>query len=309
MIALRKIKLKEAVFIDIETAPVVPKLEIDTELFNSWEYKKKRDNLSNEELIKTYSLEASLYAEFAKIVCISVGRVNKNKLVVRTYNNENEEKLLEKFNTDLTKVTDNNPKTFFCGHSVISFDIPFIFKRCIVNKIIPHELLDTAHLKFWEVSTVDINNLWKGTSFTSSSLTNIAVALGLPFLKDDISGADVGNLFWSKDKNKIDKISQYCEKDVLTTANIVRRCRFEPLLEIDTNNEEISVENNKIVQYLFNGGRYTDRCKKELSNFLQSLSDEEKTKAFVILESIVSNASGKRTKFTKAHIKNLKKEI
>ncbi len=309
MIALSKIKLKDVVFIDIETAPLVPELELDTPLFESWEYKKKREGLDNQDLIKTYFDEAALYPEFARIVCISVGRVNKSKLVVRTYNDEDEKVLLEKFNNDLQKVTYSNPKTVFCGHAAIGFDIPFVFKRCIINQIRPHELLDTAHLKPWEVTTIDTQTLWKGTSFSGASLINIAVALDIPSPKDDIFGQDVGKVFWSKEKGRIERISRYCEKDVLTTANVVRKCRFEPLLELEISSQDVSIESNPVVKYLMDGGRYGTKHKDSLVELFKGLSEDEREQGFIILEAIVSNASGKKTKFQKAHIKAIKEEM
>ncbi len=313
MKALKKLNLKNLIFIDIETARVEKELKEGTPMFDSWEYTKRYENFDLIELKNSYIKESALYAEFARVVCISVGRIKGDKLAIKTYNNEDEKTLLEDFNRDLGIVADKNPKTVFCGHAAIGFDIPFIFKRCLINQVEPDELLDTAHLKPWEVTTIDTKDLWKGTSFRPSSLINIAVALGIPSPKDDISGADVGELYWSDDKNKIERISIYCEKDVLTTANVVRRCRFEPLLEVYSGKSEVNVEENKddegletFLMKLFNGGKYEKAQKDQLVKILSGLTEEEREKAFVILDSLTSTAKDKKTKITKAHVKLLK---
>lgn len=310
MKALLSLTLKNLVFLDIETARVVKTLEIDTPLFDSWAYKKRGDNLDNEQLIKSYENEAALHPEFARIVCISVGRITGDKLAIRTYNHEDEATLLEEFSSDLEKVTDKLPKSVFCGHAVKGFDIPFILKRCIINQVKPHDLLDSGTLKPWELTTVDTKEIWRSTSFSPTSLINIAVALGIPSPKDDISGAEVGEVYWGEDPNRVERISRYCEKDVLTTANVVRRCRFEPLLELVGAKVEVetSLADNPIIQHLFDGGKFTVGHGKKLIEFIKSLSQTEQAAVFVILDSIVSTASGKKTLLTKAHIKKIKEE-
>lgn len=306
MKALKQLNLKHLVFIDIETVRVTKELELDTPLFDSWEYLKRRNGETDVELQESYVKEAGLHAEFARIVCITVGRINGDELVVKTYNQDDEKELLEEFNKDLSLVTDAQPKTMFCGHAAIGFDIPFIFKRCMVNQVEPNDLLDTAGKKPWEVSDtiVDTKDLWKGTGFRPSSLINIAVSLEIPSPKDDISGAEVGDLYWSGEKGRVDRISRYCEKDVLTTANVVRRCRFEPLLTMAGG--EVKIEELPLIQKLFDGGKFGVKEKKELKSLLDSMDKETREKAFVVLDAMTSTAKGKKTKVTKAHIKTLK---
>lgn len=308
MKALLELVLKNLVFIDIETARVVKQLELDTPLFDSWEYKKSRDGLSNDDLIKSFEDEAALHPEFARIVCISVGRITGDKLTIRTYNQEDEKILLEKFCSDLEKVTDLIPKTVFCGHAVKGFDIPFILKRCIINQVRPHDLLDAGNLKPWELTTVDTKDIWKGTSFNPTSLINIAVALGIPSPKDDISGAQVGEVYWGEDPNRVERISRYCEKDVLTTANVVRRCRFEDLLEIAATPVKEEIKNQPIIKLLFDGGKFTPEHHLKLVEFGKSLPSSELDSMCVILDSVSSTAAGKKTNLTKAHVKKIKLE-
>ena len=57
----------------------------------------------------------------------------------------------------------------------------------------------------------------------------MAEVLGIPSPKDDIEGSEVAQVFYVE-KN-IDRIVTYCEKDVVTIAQVVLRFKNEPLLE------------------------------------------------------------------------------
>jgi hypothetical protein len=311
MIALKEINLSDVIFIDIETARSVAELQLDTPLFDSWEYSKRRNGESNEDLIASFKKEAGLFSEFGRIVCITVGRIKGDQLVMRTYNEEDERTLLSNFNDDLTLVYNDNPRTKFCGHAAIGFDIPFIFQRCLINQVEPHDLLDVSGKKPWEVTDtiIDTKVLWQGTSFKPASLINIAVAMGIPSPKDDISGAEVGDLYWSDEEGRIGRISRYCEKDVLTTANVVRKCRFESLLSMASPSEKIDPVKNAIIQKLFDGGRYLNTYKDKLLVYLRSLEPEDAKFVLEIMEASTSTARGKKTKFTKAHVKELREAL
>ena len=308
---IKELNLNNLVFIDIETARVNNTLDLNSQEFDAWKYQNNREfpDATDVELQDLYTDKASLFAEFAKIVCISVGRVVGNKLKVKTYNNSDERVLLEEFNKDLTLVHDSNPKTAFCGHAIVGFDIPFIFKRCMINQVTPNELLDTAGEKPWTVTErlVDTKDLWKGTGFRASSLAVLAMALGVPSPKDDISGADVGKVYYSRAKDRVERISRYCEKDVLTTANVVRRLRFEPLLEMETGEPE--TQDMPLITKLVLGGKYGAAEKKSLLKTLKSMTPEQQDAAIIVLKAASSTAKGKKTKFTTKHLNELKKEI
>jgi len=57
----------------------------------------------------------------------------------------------------------------------------------------------------------------------------MAHVLGIPTPKDDIDGSQVARVYY-EEKN-IDRIVTYCEKDVITIAQILLRLRNETLLE------------------------------------------------------------------------------
>jgi hypothetical protein len=308
MKALTDLLIKDLLFLDIETVRVEDELQIDTPLFDSWAYKMTYEmkGATSEELIAAYKDKAALHPEFARIAVITMGYAKGDNLVLKTYNNEDEKELLTEFIEDLHKFTDKNSKTRLAGHYIIYFDIPFITRRCMVNQVEPHELLDTSTLKPWEVTAVDTKDIWKGSSPTPASLINIAVALGLPSPKDDISGAQVGDVYYGAIEGGIERISRYCEKDVLTVANVIRKCRFEEPFEPVSSLPAEDEEQIPVIKQLFAGARYTVAHKKELVEKIKAMDEDEKVKAFDILKAMVSKAKGKVTKFTAENLKELK---
>lgn len=302
MRSLKKLVQKDLLFFDIETAPVVKELELDTPLFDSWNYKvNKTGEMSNDEVIASYSQKAGLYPEFAKVVSVVVGKIVKGKIFLITIDNDSEVEILEEFNN----ILERNLKCKLVGFVSIAFDTPFLSKRMVLNGIEPHDKIDYSGLKPWDVKDIDLAMEWKGTSFERASLINVATAFGLPSPKSDISGADVGRVYWQEGRKGLDRISKYCGRDVVTTVNIFRRMIGQEPLELGTFTPKVETP-TPLIQKLFDGGKYGAAEKKELLEFLESQSESERAKTFIILDSATSTARGKKTKITKAHVRALK---
>lgn len=305
MRVLSKLNQKDLLFFDIETAPVVKELELDTPLFDSWSYKvNKNGEMTNEEVISSYSERAGLYPEFAKVVSIVVGKIVKGKIFLITVDHDSEADILNEFND----IVERNLKCKLVGFVSIAFDTPFIFKRMILNGIEPHDKLDYSDLKPWEVKDIDLAMVWKGTSFERASLINVATAFGLPSPKSDISGADVGRVYWEEGREGLKRISEYCGRDVVTTVNIMRKMIGQEPLELAEFTPKVEAP-TPLIQKLFDGGKYGAAEKKQLKEFLEGLEDSERLNTYTILDAITSTAKGKKTKITKAHVRTLKKEL
>ena len=75
---------------------------------------------------------------------------------------------------------------------------------------------------------VDTFQYWRFGDYKNyTSLKLLAAALGVPSPKDDIDGSMVADVYWNE-KN-LQRIVTYCQKDVLTTANIVLRFKNMPM--------------------------------------------------------------------------------
>jgi 3'-5' exonuclease len=143
------------IFIDIETVPETN----DYSTYNKApqreeKYSNDKGDLSFEEW---YKKRSSLYAEFAKIVCISIGRETESGFKTSSLFGDNEKELLTKFNSVI------NADEVFVGHNIKSFDIPFLWKRSIMNGITPTKAISATGKKPRELVHVDTMELWKQT--------------------------------------------------------------------------------------------------------------------------------------------------
>lgn len=303
---LKELNPEDLIFFDIETASVVDKLEIDSPLFDSWAYKKRRggEDITDEEVVDSYFKEAGLFPEFARIVSIVIGFVRDDKLYLNSYDDLDEKVLLEKFHNDIGLIYANKGKyTKLCGFANKGFDSPFVFKRSIINGVEYHDIFDVGGLKPWELTEVDLKEVWKGTSWNTASLLNIATAFGLPSPKDDISGADVGKVFW---KEGVERITEYCKRDVVTTCHIFQKMRGDDKLwEI---RKTVKKEKPGILEYLYNGGKYNKKIEDKLEKALKKMSKVDRERAKEILLAIPANTKSRTAFLTKNHIETLCQE-
>ena len=143
-----------------------------------------------------------------------------------------EENILLRDFKNLLETHFNKPQHLLCAHNGKEFDFPFIARRMIIHGISLPFKLNLFGKKPWEVPHLDTLELWKFGDFkTFTSLKLMAHVLGIPSPKDDIDGSQVRDVYY--EKNDMDRILQYCEKDTITVAQILLRLRNETLLEAD----------------------------------------------------------------------------
>lgn len=227
----KHIKLEHILFLDIETVPLFEDFhEMDDVSKDLWDKKTKyqrKEEITPEEFYE----RAGIWAEFGKIVCISVGYFvfkgdNRNFRVTSFYGEE--VKLLNDFK-HLLNTHFNRPYHILCAHNGKEFDFPYIARRMIINRIDLPEKLHLFGKKPWEIPHLDTLELWKFGDYKHyTSLALMTKVLGIPSPKDDIDGSEVRDVFY-KDKN-IDRIVMYCEKDTVAVAQIFLRFRNEEIL-------------------------------------------------------------------------------
>jgi len=229
---LYKLHLENILFLDIETVPEVEHYKdlADTKK-ELWEHKsqyQRKDDISAEEFYE----RAGIWAEFGKIICISVGYFNiksdTREFRVTSFSGE-EPKLLLDFKT-LLNTHFKSPKNLLCAHNGKEFDFPYIARRMIIHGInLPYKL-DLFGKKPWEVPHLDTMELWKFGDYKHyTSLKLMANILGIPSPKEDIDGSMVRDVYYIE--KDLDRIVTYCELDVVTTAQVFLRLRNEELLE------------------------------------------------------------------------------
>lgn len=228
---IEKISLENILFLDIETVPEEENFELldeeKKELFGLKTQYQRREEYTPEEFYD----KAGIWAEFGKIVCISVGyftfKGDIRHFRVTSFYGE-EKKILQDF-SNLLNTHFNQPQHIMCGHNAKEFDFPFIARRMIINQVAIPNKLNLFGKKPWEVPHLDTLEMWKFGDFKHyTSLKLLTKVLNIPSPKDDISGSEVGHVYYVE--KDIDRIIVYCEKDVIAVAQIMLRLRREDLL-------------------------------------------------------------------------------
>mgnify|MGYP006273438891 CR=1 FL=1 len=221
-------------FLDIETVPQHPDYEqLPAEWKDLWD-KKSASLMRHQEEASASDLyaRAGIYAEFGKIICVCMGYITgksaDKKLILRTVYGENEKEILQECATLLEKWGQEEQHQL-CAHNGKEFDYPYLARRMIIHQLPLPRLLNNAGKKPWQVPLLDTLELWKFGDYKSfTSLNLLAHTLGIPTPKDDIDGSQVGEVYW-KEKN-LPRIAAYCEKDVLTVAQVYLRITGESLI-------------------------------------------------------------------------------
>ena len=228
---LYKLNLEHILFLDIETVPQKQQYsDLDATSQALWELKtqyQRKEDFTAEEFYE----RAGIWAEFGKIVCISVGYFNfkgeTRHFRVTSFHGE-ETHILKQFK-QLLKDHFSQTKHLLCAHNGKEFDFPYIARRMVINGInLPYKL-DLFGKKPWEVPHLDTMELWKFGDYKHyTSLKLLAHVLGIPSPKEDMDGSMVKDVFYVE--NDLDRIVSYCELDVVTTAQVFLRMRNEELL-------------------------------------------------------------------------------
>ena len=229
---LEQYRIDDILFLDIETVPQEKSFDdVNETLQQLWDKKSKYFRKEDETPADVYQ-RAGIYAEFGKIVCISVGVIRLvdgiKTFRVKSYAGADEKALLENFANMLNR----SRQKFLCGHNIKELDVPFIARRMLINGIKLPDSLNIAGKKPWEVNFIDTLDLWKFGDYKHyTSLNLLTNIFGIPSPKDDIDGSEVARVFY--EENDIERIAVYCEKDVLATAQLFLRFKGEDLIDTD----------------------------------------------------------------------------
>lgn len=231
---LYKLNLEDILFLDIETVPEAADFSsLDEMKRQLWEQKsqyQRKEEFTAEEFYD----RAGIWAEFGKIICISVGFFNLKpdirNLRIKSFHGP-ESEILREFKSLLNDHF-SRPKNLLCAHNGKEFDFPYIARRMLINGIrLPYKL-DLFGKKPWEVPHLDTMELWKFGDYKHyTSLKLLANVLEIPSPKEDMDGSMVREVYY--DDRDINRIVEYCELDVITLAQVFLKLRNEELLGED----------------------------------------------------------------------------
>lgn len=235
---MNKINPTQLLYLDIETVPQYPSyLDLPGNIRKQWNKKARFIRKGNESELACYK-RAGIYAEFGKIICISIGAYHKvngdNILRIKSFYGDNEKELLNAFKNTIEQLKKKEPINF-CAHNGKEFDFPYICRRMIINRVNIPVSLQVAGKKPWEITHIDTMELWRFGDYKNyTSLDLLTTVLNIPSPKTNMDGSHVGEYYYKY--NNLESIKNYCEQDVLAIAQLMLVYKNKNLL--DTENVE-----------------------------------------------------------------------
>ncbi|OYT16863.1 MAG: 3'-5' exonuclease [Bacteroidetes bacterium 4572_77] len=229
---LQNLSDSKVLYLDIETASNYPTyFDMPERLRLLWDKKAKNINYKGDQKPMELFNKSGIYAEFGKIVCITVGFVKGEKLRIKSYYSHSEKALLQEFaallNTSFAKADD-----LLCAHNGKEFDFPYIARRMLVHGLKLPNLLDIAGKKPWEIKHIDTLELWKFGDYKHyTSLDLLTAIFDIPSPKSDINGSQVNEVYWQQ--NDLRRIADYCQNDVVAIVQLLNRYRGKALFGKD----------------------------------------------------------------------------
>lgn len=222
--------LQSILFIDIECTPQHQSFfDLDEGMQALWEKKSRRfdHNGDSAEIADLYENRSGIFAEFGKIICISVGylRIEDDgsaEFRITSFSGDDETRILTDF-FELLNSHYNKSYHQLCGHNIKDFDVPYICRRATIHGIKLPNILDVSSKKPRELPFVDTLEMWKfGERKHFVSLDLLTRVLGLPTPKTDISGEQVARVY--RDDKDLPRIVAYCERDIVAVAQVYLKC-------------------------------------------------------------------------------------
>lgn len=227
--------LNELLVIDIETVPQFPAFsDLSDNWQDLWQEKVAKTMPDDTPPEESYRKRAGILAEFGKIICISTAVFSYNDmkingLRVKSVSGDDERAVLEGFVEICNKMYGRNRNFQFAGHNIREFDVPYICRRMIINGMLLPEYLQLNDRKPWEVRMMDTLSWWKFGDYKHyTSLHLMANVLGIPTSKTDMDGSMVQDVYYKE--HDLQRIVDYCQRDVVVTANIILRFQQLPML-------------------------------------------------------------------------------
>ncbi len=230
---LNHIDVNKIIFLDVETVPIVYNFkELNEETADLWNRKSKYIQKSQEVSVEEAYQKAGIYAEFGKIICISVGYIldekKGRKLRVKSFYGDDEKEILTKFNSLLNKTLKDN--YILCAHNGKEFDFPFLGRRNLINGLKLPSQLALAGKKPWEVPHLDTMDLWRFGDYKNyTSLNLLAHVFNIPSPKVDLDGSKVAYTYY--EEKDLEKIKTYCQGDVVTIAQLILKYKGEEMID------------------------------------------------------------------------------
>lgn len=223
-------------FVDIETVTVEPSYDqLDERIRGAWDRKAEYIRGSNDKTpAELYFDRGSIYAEFGKVIIISVGLFHALKngdteLRIKCISGDDERDLLHNFKDTVLKFDQKQLR--LCAHNGKEFDFPYLCRRMLINGISLPPALDLSGKKAWEVNHIDTMELWKfGDHKSYTPLELLAALFDIEASKEEaIDGSEINHVY-HQEKN-LGKIARYCKRNISMLAQVYLKLQAHPTIK------------------------------------------------------------------------------
>ena len=222
-------------FVDIETVTAEPAHDqLNAVMQRAWERKARTlHNPDSKSVAELYFERGNLYAEFGKVIVISVGFFHtledkQTELRIKCISGDNEKELLENFKETVLKFDQKNLQ--LCAHNGKEFDFPYLCRRMLANGIALPDSLDLGGLRSWQVPHIDTMQLWKFGDYKSYTPLELLAAV-FDLAVDDIDaleGNDINRVYHRE--NDLGKITRFCKRNISLLAQVYLCLKSLPTL-------------------------------------------------------------------------------
>lgn len=275
---LRKIDIENVLFWDLETVREHEDITKHPEALELFRYKNRNretdELLELDDAVKLYNKKGALNLVHSKIVCLSMGFVKDGTIYVKSLTGE-QFKIITEFAKVLSK------GYIPCGWNIIKYDFPALRLNAFREGIIDYapEQFNDSGKKEWnmtevkyDVNIIDLMLNFQGTHYSPSSLAEACYLLNVPTPKDDIDGSQVSEVFYSEG---VDRIAEYCQKDVVACIHIFQKMRGEELIT-DINYKSSAIKKDRsIPEKLYHENYFSNEIKNALKEIKFKKTDRK----------------------------------
>lgn len=198
------------IFFDLETIPADEAI-VDL-VREQFERRSARPSTypKKEITFEEYLHGTSLDPNFGRILCIGYAIDDQPALITH---GDSEKEILEEF-WKIAKGADH-----IVGHNAVAFDVPFLWKRSVLNGVKPTLDLMNPDLVHDTMLLWDMSMPRKHTS-----LDLVSKLLGIPSSKGQMHGGEVYDYYRT---GRLQEIYDYCQRDVVATRAVYRKLIFD----------------------------------------------------------------------------------
>jgi predicted PolB exonuclease-like 3'-5' exonuclease len=279
---IKALNIEKILFFDIETVRNNEELDLNSKEFELYQKKNRLKDtdelLPDNEVVELYHKKGGLRPIYNRIVNIVIGAVKDGKVYLKSFTGE-EKDIIKNFYEATAKYE------VISGYNLLNFDLPITrinSLRYMQDRVIDYlpERFNDSGKKPWELKNiVDFMDIFKGTYFNNLSLDEVCYLLNIPSPKEGgIDGSQVSEVYYSEG---VDRIAEYCKRDVLSVINVFQVLRGE---EVFTEFKDISEQKEKPLTLLEKIMQQEIFEEEKLQEIVITLNDEEKEIALEIVK-------------------------